>query len=50
MVVRQSCWSLRKSLYEQFYDPQLKTEMRLRVVREWGVDYGDGGWGSMVEM
>lgn len=31
-------WSLRKPLYDQFYDHQYKTQMLLRVVREWRVD------------
>ncbi len=31
-------WSLRKPLYEQFYDPELKTQLLMRVVREWQVD------------
>ncbi len=31
-------WSLRKPLYQQFYDPQIKTDMLLRVVKEWSVD------------
>ncbi|HMV01441.1 MAG TPA: benzoyl-CoA reductase, bzd-type, subunit O [Rhodocyclaceae bacterium] len=31
-------WNLSKPQWQHFYDPRLKTEMMLRIVREWGVD------------
>lgn len=31
-------WNLSKPQWQHFYDPRLKTEMMLRIVREWQVD------------
>jgi benzoyl-CoA reductase subunit B len=31
-------WNLSKPQWQHFFDPRLKTEMMLRIVREWGVD------------
>lgn len=31
-------WNLSKPQWQHFYDPQLKTDMMLRIVREWQVD------------
>ncbi|WP_246265631.1 benzoyl-CoA reductase, bzd-type, subunit O [Aromatoleum diolicum] len=31
-------WNLSKPQWQHFYDPRLKTEMMLRIVKEWGVD------------
>ncbi len=31
-------WNLSKPQWQHFYKPELKTEMMLRIVREWGVD------------
>lgn len=31
-------WNLSKPEWQHFYDPKLKTEMMLRIIREWKVD------------
>ena len=31
-------WNLSKPQWQHFYNPQLKTDMMLRIVKEWGVD------------
>ena len=31
-------WNLSKPQWQHFYDPRLKTEMMMRIIREWGVD------------
>jgi benzoyl-CoA reductase subunit B len=31
-------WNLSKPEFQHFYDPQLKTDMMLRIVKEWQVD------------
>jgi len=31
-------WNLRKPVWEQFYNPNLKTEMLIRIAREWKLD------------
>jgi benzoyl-CoA reductase subunit B len=31
-------WNLSKPQWQHFYDPQIKTEMMLRIVKEWQVD------------
>jgi len=31
-------WNLSKPQWQHFYDPRLKTEMMLRIIREWQVD------------
>ncbi|MFQ6015905.1 MAG: benzoyl-CoA reductase, bzd-type, subunit O [Anaerolineae bacterium] len=31
-------WNLRKPEWQHFYDPQLKTEMMVRIAKEWSLD------------
>jgi benzoyl-CoA reductase subunit B len=31
-------WNLSKPQWQHFYNPQLKTDMMMRIVKEWGVD------------
>jgi len=31
-------WNLSKPQWQHFYDPQLKSDMMLRIIKEWGVD------------
>ncbi|MBI4319283.1 MAG: benzoyl-CoA reductase, bzd-type, subunit O [Chloroflexi bacterium] len=31
-------WNLRKPLWQHFYDPQLKTDMQIRMAKEWKLD------------